>query len=167
MILQAVRALADRLEDSTYGVGARLAALSVDSGDTAPAAPTIIDETRDDDGAIGRDPVTSGSYLRVTASEVRGLDGQAAQYLHEGDVPVEITVGVKATSPANAVRDLYYILRAVVLSLDTMFATTTTRAGVQVYALLSLSAAQVRAELSDHTATGSVLATVRCRDLEA
>jgi hypothetical protein len=165
MILEAVRVVADVLGDPTTGVAARLALLTYDGADTAPTAPAVIDETRHDDAAITRD--TSTPLLVVTAGEVRSLIGQAAQYIHEADVPIDISLVRTATSPAAVVRDLYYTLRAVLVCLDNGLAASVLRNNVQVYVISDISAAQARASLEHNTATAAVRCTVRCRDLIA
>lgn len=170
MILDVVRAVADWCEDATYGVDATLAALDFDGSDTAPSgALTVIDETRDDDAAIDRPP--TAPFLKVVAGELRSLDGQAATYTHDADVPLEITIQRTSTSPAALVRDLYYTQRALFQVLESLFdpsiaaaATACTRNGVQLQVITQLAAARVAPQLDDTTGTVAVYLTVRARD---
>jgi len=164
MILEAVRAMSDALGNGSTGVAARLSSLTYDGSDTAPAGPTIIDETQSDDAALNRG---DAPYIRVIANDVRSLIGQAAQYIHEAEVPLELTIVRAATSPAAVVRDLYYTLRATLQCIDAAFAAAVTRNNVQVYVITDLSAAQVRPSLEDNTGTVTLLVTLRCRDLLA
>lgn len=170
MILEVVRAVADWLDDPTHGVAARLAALALDAGDTAPTGTlTVYDETRDDDAAIDRPP--AAPFLKVVAGELRSLDGQAATYTHEGDVPLELTVQRALTSPAALVRDLYYTQRAMLQCVEALFDPTIpaavaacSRNGVQLQVITTLSAARVAPSLDDATGSAAVYLTVRCRD---
>ena len=172
MILDTVRAVADWLSDGTYGINAALAALDLDGADTAPAGTyAIIDETRDDDATIGRDGTRP--FVRVAAGEVRSLDGQAATYTHDADVPLELLICRATTSPAATVRDLYYTVRATCQVLERLFGTSAaavaarTRNQVQLSHIENLSTAQVRVELGDTPATAAVMVTIRVRDLIA
>lgn len=170
MILDVVRAVADWLADGTHGVAAKLAALDYDGSDTAPSGTlSIIDETRSDDAAIDRPP--TAPFLKVVAGEVRSLDGQAAAYTHDADVPLEITIQRSGTSPSALVRDLYYTVRATLQSVEALFdpaipaaVTACTRNGVQLQVIVTLSAARVSPALEDQTGSAAVYLTVRCRD---
>jgi len=170
MILEVVRAVADWLEDATYGVDAKLAALTLDGGDSLPSGVlTVYDETRDDDAAIDRPP--EAPFLKVVAGEIRSLDGQAATYTHDADIPLEITIQRKLTSPAALVRDLYYTTRATLQSVEALFdpsipaaVTACSRNGVQLQVIVTLSAARVAPSLDDATGSAAVYLTVRCRD---
>jgi hypothetical protein len=170
MILETVRAVADWLEDATYGVAARLASLTYDGTDAAPSGTwTVTDETRDNDAAIDRP--TAGHVLKVVAGEVRSLAGEAATYLHTAQVPLEITVQRTATSPAALVRDLYYTQRAVLACVESLFdpsiaaaVTACSRNGVQLQVITALSVARVAPALDDNLGTGAVYVTVQVRD---
>jgi len=170
MMLDVVRAVADWLEHGTYGVQAKLAALDFDGTDTAPTGTlTVYDETRDDDIAIDRPP--DPPFLKVVAGEVRSLDGEAAMYTHTADIPIEITIERSATSPSALVRDLYYTTRAVLHSLEALFApsipdavSACTRNGVQLQTYANLSVARVAPTLDDNRGSAAVYLIVRCRD---
>jgi len=170
MILEVVRAVADWLEHASYGVDAHLAALDLDGSDAVPSgALAVYDETRDDDAAIDRPPVAP--FLKVVAGEIRSLDGQAATYTHDADVPLEITIQRKGTSPSALVRDLYYTSRATLQSVEALFdpsnaaaVAACSRNGVQLQVITALSAARVAPALDDATGSAAVYLTVRCRD---
>lgn len=171
MILDVVRAVTDWLGDGTHGVAAKLAALDFDGTDTAPTGTLVIlDETRDDDAALPR--LTDGVFsIRVQAGEVRSLDGEAATYQHVADIPLELVIERQATSPAAAVRDCYYVVRAVLQTLEALFNDTIAaslaarqRNQVRLQVYTQLSAARVRQELHDTTCTAAVLFTVRAQD---
>lgn len=170
MILEVVRAVADWLEHGTYGVQAKLAALTVDVGDSTPSGTlAVIDETRDDDAAIDRPPVAP--FLKVVAGEVRGFDGQSATYTHDAEIPLELTIQRKGTSPAALVRDLYYTTRATLQCVEALFdpsipaaVTACSRNGVQLQFITALSAARVAPALDDATGSAAVYLAVRCRD---
>jgi len=173
VILEAVRIVADWLEDGTYGVAAKLAALDFDGSDTAPAGTIAVeDETRSDEAAMNRD--TARPFIRVAAADVRELGQDGALQVHDGDVAVEITIVREADSPAAVVRDLYAPTRAVTQSLAALFddrsaaaMTARVRGGVPWHGYTTLAAAQVRPELTDTTGTASVYLTARCRDINA
>lgn len=173
MILEAVRIVADWLQDGTAGVSAKLTALDYDGADTAPTGTlTIEDETRSDDAALNRE--TARPYIRVAVADVRELALDGAMQAQDGDVSIEITIVREADSPAAVVRDLYYTTRAVLQSLAALFddrtagaMTARDRGGVQMQGYTTLAAAQVRPELTDTTGTASVYLTARCRDINA
>lgn len=173
MILETVRAVADWLEDGTYGVTARLASLTYDGGDAAPSGTlVVIDETRDNDASVDRPP--AGHFLKVVAGEVRTLAGEAATYSHGAQVPLEITIQRQATAPKDLVRDLYNTQRAVLACVESLFnpaiaaaAAACTRNGVQLQVITALSAARVAPTIEDYVGSAAVYVTVQVRDLLA
>lgn len=171
MILEAVRAVADWLEDGTHGVAAKLAALDYDGSDTAPTGTlSIIDETRDADAALPRLEEALPS-IRVQAGDLRSLVGESSSYRHNADVPIDILIAYERTNPSQAVRDCYYVTRAVVQSVEAMFNETIpaavsarTRNGVFLQVIVAMAAARIRPEPSDTTVTAAVSVTVRVFD---
>jgi len=170
MILETVRAIADWLGHGTYGVSARLAALTYDGSDAAPGGTlTVVDETRHNDAAVDRP--AAGPVLKVVAGEVRSLAGESAQYTHTAQVPIEITIQRSATAPRDLVRDLYYTQRAVLACVERLFdpsiaaaAAACMRNGVQLQVITALSAARVAPTIDDNIGSAAVYLTVQVRD---
>lgn len=118
MELSALRALTDWLNDATYGVNAKLAALDLDSGDSAPAAlVTIADETRHPLVARRRPPDTPS--IGVWLHDKWDLEGEvftvARDTVGEG-IPVHIRIATSEAYTDRGIRTLYYYARAVRLS---------------------------------------------------
>lgn len=173
MILEATRAVTDWLDDATYGLQARLTALDFDGSDTAPSGTlTIADETRDAQAALGRFPALPA--CTVSAQPVESLDGQAATYTHDADIPLLIRLARKDSAVEDATRDLYYTLRAAMATLEALFddrvvdhSARRIRNGVQLQHIVAMGGARTREELQDTDVTAAIAVTIRCRDLNA
>lgn len=169
MRLETVRAVADWLGDGTYGLAAKLAALSFDGSDTAPSGTwNIVDETRSDDAATDRPP--TAPFVRVVAGDARSLNGEAAQYTHTAEIPLEITIQRSATSPSALVRDLYYCERALIQSVEALFGnsaaaeTARFRGDVQLQVITQMSLARSAPAIEDHLGSTALYVTVQARD---
>jgi hypothetical protein len=170
VILESIRAVADWLAHPTYGVQAAFAALQYDAGDTAPnGVVAVYDETRREEAATER-PMTV-PYLRVQCGEVRSLEGQAATYTHDADIPIEILIVRSKTDADDATRDAYMTTRAVLRVIEQLFnpqipdaVTAVWRNGVQLESILTLACGRVDTPLSDTNVTMAVLCTLRVRD---
>ena len=170
MIVESVRGVADWLAHSTHGVDAALATFPYDVGDAAPSnALAVYDETRREEAALGTS--VAGDHIRVQAGDIGSLDGQAATYTHDADIPLEILIARRKTDADDAVRDCYYTLRAVLKVIEQLFNPTIaaavsacSRNGVQLQAIQTLSAGRSETPLSDTHVTMAVLCTLRVRD---
>lgn len=176
MILEAKRAVAEWLQHPTYGLAAVLATLATDGSDTSPSTNwTIADDTRgttaSDLAALNQvnDDVPRSCYVR--SDDTQTMEGQAATYTHDGDIPIVLSFGVRAASPSAAIRDLDYTLRAALIVLDSLFNPTITdavaaiqRNGVQLVAITSLQAVRTQEQLESNLATAHLRAVLSCRD---
>lgn len=175
MILEAVRVLADWCAHPIHGVQAALGTLDYDAGDDVPEGVlTVIDETRDDAAASERPPTSGYPYLRVQSGDVRSLEGQAATYTHDAEIPLELLIAYQRTSNAEATRDCYYATRAVLQVVERLFddtipdaVTARDRNQVQIQFIVSLAAGRPDAPIEDNVVSAAVLVTLRCRDIIA
>lgn len=118
MIVEGVRLIADWLADQTYGVAAQLAAMTFDGSDQAPEVPAITDETRNDAVAEGRTAdAANGPALGVVALPLEDASNTVAQPARDLTLRVAVMYASKEPNTADARRDSYYVLRAVLLSL--------------------------------------------------
>lgn len=110
----------DGTQDDATGadqsVATQLAAMTFDGSDTAPADPTVTDETRNSVAARGDEPVALPG-LQVSVVELTLEAGTFSSTQHEGRCQVLIRYVDDETNSANATRDAYYTLRAVRRSL--------------------------------------------------
>ena len=130
----AVRQVADWLGDATYGVNAVRASIPKDVADSAPAAVTIYDETRDAWVARGQVPRTktgTGPLLLVRAGDDTPMPIFPTQG-NSGFAPVEVLVCYVRRAPAagsteaesdDAVRDIYQTMRACARALAVQYDT--------------------------------------------
>lgn len=173
MILEAVRLLAAWLGNGTYGIAAKLAALPKDGSDSTPSGTlSITEETTGAAASVDQYPAAWSCV--VAAQPVESLDGQAATYTHDADVPLLLRLCRTDSNAAAAARDLYYTLRATVQSIEALFndantgaVAARTRNSVQAYAIVALGQARTRDEPQDNVVTGALAVTLRCRDLVA
>lgn len=172
-MLEVARMVSGWLGDATYGVAAKLAAASFDGSDTAPTGTLVIgDETQNAKASLGQYP---GDWsIAVQLQPMDTLDGEAATYTHEYNVPLLLRFSRKDSNAANATRDLLYTLRATVQSIEALFnasiaAATTARLrnNVQASVIVSMGQALTREQREDNLVTAALSVTIRARDLVA
>lgn len=117
MIGDVVRLIAAWLGDATYGVGAQLALVPRDGGDSLPTTPTIIEETTDARLGRGRLPETGFPYLAVTAEPVTAIDQDVNTDDGYFRGSVRIDYVEKDVDADTAKQDGNYVLRAAVWSI--------------------------------------------------
>lgn len=121
-MLEAVRIVADWLADPTYGVSAKLAGVPRDGSDTVSATVGIEDETRNDEVARGRVP--DGSTTVVigvgVSSHMEGVfdTSELRPIKRDHQIPLLLRMRYVGEDSSTAVRDLYYVWRAVSRSLE-------------------------------------------------
>lgn len=104
------------VSSASQSVGTHLAAMTYDGSDTAPTTPTVTDSTRSSLAARKDQPATLPGLV-VTVDECTLEAGPFSQTQHEGRVRVLIRYVDDETDSAAAMRDAWYVLRAVRRSL--------------------------------------------------
>lgn len=133
MIAAAVRQVADWLGDATTGVNALRASVPGDSGEAAPAAVTIYDETREPwvaRGTVPREKTGTGPLLLVRGPDEAGVPIFGSQ--GGGYAECEVLVCYVRRAPAagstavesdDAVRDVYQTVRIIARSIALQYDT--------------------------------------------
>lgn len=164
MMLETIRIVADHLGGSgATGVSTLLAAVPRDSGDSAPTAPSVLDETRSLTVAIGRAP-SSLPALTVALDEVVDMDPRTAQGTRDCEVALVIRYVTRGASD-TATRDAYYTLRAVERSLDRM-TLPSTRNEISVYSITDRRYLPPMQPLEDQWVVGGLRVVFQVRDNE-
>lgn len=175
MIVEGLRLVAAWLGHETHGVAAQLATMTFDGSDSAPAAPTIVEETTNDLAAMGRaaeaSPNGAGGVLGVVALPLE--DASGAVTTPGRDLTLRLMVQYANASPnlADARRDGYYTLRAVLLSLRALTLEATpaerTRGSIALVSLdeLRLEPAPAELALMDGSIYGQVVCSWQVTDL--
>lgn len=101
---------------ASQAVSVHLAAMTYDGTDTAPTTPTVYDETSDGSTARDDEP-TSMPGLQVSVPELLMDSDTFAATEQRGTCKVMIRYVDSETVSQNAVRDGFYVLRAVRRSL--------------------------------------------------
>lgn len=113
------------LSREDVGVGAQLARLEIYEGDERPRDPQIVDGSRSDNAVQGEQLpenaadilllVTPDGPTRYEDAKIRGLGS-------DGKTPIAITAFHRGSrQPAEKVRDVGYVLRAVIICLQRYF----------------------------------------------
>lgn len=161
MMLETVRIVADHLASGgADGVATLLAAVPRDSGDAAPTAPTVLDETRSLAVAIGR--VTTLPALTVALDEVTDMDPYTAQGTRDAQVALVVRYVVRDATDV-ATRGAYYTLRAVSQSLDRL-TLPSTRNDISVYSITDLRFLPPMQPLEDQWVVGGLRVVFQVRD---
>lgn len=170
MLLETSRILADWLDDGTYGVNAKLPAVTLDGTDSVPANVTVVDETRDDDVALGRLPGTL-PCVAVSVQEVEYADPLQPHVTGQvsGKVTVLIRYGQRVVDSGTGLSDASYTLRAVMMSLRELHtneqAAARTRGDVVLISCDDVRQVPLTQEVGDAWVTGAVRATYTMYDL--
>lgn len=134
MITPVVRQVADWLGDATTGVNALRTSVPMDNGETAPAAVTIYDETRDPwvaRGSVPRTKTGPGPLLLVRGPDRLVIpifgDQEAAGYAECQALVLYVrratAAGAAAVESDDAVRDIYQTMRIIARSIALRYAT--------------------------------------------
>jgi hypothetical protein len=123
-VVEVVRMVADWLRGDTVDVSAasqsvavHLAAMTYDGSDTAPTAPTIYEETTDAATARGDMPASLPA-LTVSIAEFDMDPATMVSLEQYGKIRVLVRFVAEQSTTASAMRDGYYVLRAVRRSLE-------------------------------------------------
>lgn len=169
MLLATNRLLADWLADATYGVNAKIALLTLDGADSAPADVTVADETRNDQVALGLIPTTLPAVL-VSVQEVEYRDPQQPHVTNEVDARVTVLIryAQRAVVAETGLSDAYYTLQAVMMSLRELHtneqASGRTRGTAALYECEDIRQVPMTQEIDDAWVTGAIRATYMIRD---
>lgn len=162
MHLETIRSLTAHLQDPTRGLGAQLAALPLESGDTRPTTPTIADEASSFAVAIGRPPATLPT-LTVELERVTGLDPERVQPIRDGQVTLLLRYCDRETAADAALRDAHIVMRALHRSLDAI-PWPLVRNAVECYAITGREVGAVMQPLGDAWALVALRVTLNVRD---
>lgn len=171
MIIEAVRIIDAAMRDATIGVGAYLATVPLETGDTTPTTPTILNECQSAEAARDAFPDGVGPYLLIGSGELGELV-PTAQPQRDGTIEILIRYGSRAAATHDVLRAASYTIRAVRRTLSKL---TTTAAGetlrlrnqVQVIDVQQLRSVRLTAPAEDVLVTWGVIVTLRTRDLWA
>jgi len=162
MMLETIRIVTDHLASAgATGVSTLLAAVPLDGTDTAPSAPTVLDETRSLAVAIGRVPSTLPA-LTVALDEVVDMDPRTAQGTRDCEVALVLRYVVRGATD-TATRGAYYTLRAVERSLDRLVLPST-RGDVTVYSITDRRYLPPMQPLEDQWVVGGLRVVFQVRD---
>jgi hypothetical protein len=171
MRLPVVRALADWLDDPTHGVAARLATLTLDSGDTRPSTTlTVVDETRNASAAVDRFDDVDLPALLVTAVEVEHRDPEFQLHTDRADAIVRVVVryAERTDEGATAITNGYYVLKATIAAMRAWMAPAyeaeRTRVGVRVIHCESLRELALYEQNDDTWLIGTIEGRYYCTD---
>lgn len=124
MFLETTRIITDWLNNGTYGVNAKLAALPKDVGDNPPAVQLIVDETRNGVAARERIPVpgTAGPVITVHIARPAIVHTELADaYRDVPDLPVVIRYAdTNQVASDVGTRNAMYTMRAVLQSINAL-----------------------------------------------
>lgn len=170
MILEVIRMVADALGHDEYGVNAKIAALPVDEGDSAPSTVvTIADETRNGDVARGRFP-SGRPCLTVMLHQSVELDPEKQQGIRDGEVDVVIRMVVEDVESENGNRDTYYVLRAVKQTIaafmDNANVADRSRNDIQIKQVLGMQAVTQFQRVEDGIITAAIVLKLAVRDIQ-
>jgi len=169
MMVEALRMIADRLTDATYGVNAMLASTPLDSGDTVPASiatGSILDATRDGNVARGRLPASLPG-IAVTVREATGLENYPMAADAEATLTVVIRFGLDKNQTEQGARDTSYYLRTIVRVLKAFHladASARTRNNIYLQSCETMQLVPLWQDLDDSIVTGAVVVTYHVRD---
>lgn len=104
-------------DGSDQSVATHLAAMTFDGTDTAPATPSVVDETRDSNVARGDVPATLPA-LAVTLEDWTVDAATMSTAEQRGTCRVLVRYLAETVNSGNATRDAFYVLRAVRRSLE-------------------------------------------------
>jgi hypothetical protein len=177
MSLEAVRLVADYLDNADTGVNAilALADFPLDSGDAAPAAVTVYDATRD--GWVARMTAPRASQgvtypcltVRATRQSYhpeRKLESEGGKSI-AGEVTVVIEYIVRLVDSEEAVEDASYVMRAILGSLcafNDAALEVRTRNGVTLDDCTAIERSDVAAPYEDVVALATLALTYTTRE---
>jgi len=101
---------------AAQGVAQMLAAMTFDGSDTAPTLTSVVDETQDDNAARNDEPATKPALV-VSVHEWEVEPAFMVTTEQRGTCRVLVRYLAEVLDSSNAVRDSYYVMRAVRRSL--------------------------------------------------
>lgn len=114
--------IATALQDGTHGVAQQLTTLPIFGGDARPVNVLVVDGTRDDNAVQGEQLPETTAVIMILVTPDGPTRYKAANVHGQGSVaetPVALTVFHNgARQPAEKVRDVGYVLRAIIISLN-------------------------------------------------
>lgn len=154
---------------ASQSVGVQLAALTYDGSDTAPATPSVVDETRDSNVARGDAPATVPA-LAVTLEDWTVEAATMSTAEQRGRCRVLVRYVAETVNGANAARDALYVMRAVRRSLERLHRPAEATNGrrrnsIAILATESLAIGRVEVQRSDTDVTTGCLVTYEVWEL--
>ena len=170
MILESIRAVADALNSTSYGVNVQFDTMAFDGTDSAPPDIAVVaDETRDNSVAVGRYPTTFPALV-VTVDGDTVLDGEVVSDNRDGDISIIIRYLTKNADTAEGNSETLYTLRAVQKCLRDFNSNTNVgdrvRNNIQIIECLKIEHLQLFENISDANITGGIRATFKVRDAQ-
>ena len=171
MLVEPIRIVADWLKRTDYGVNAMLPLVKRDAGDpVTPQVALIADETRDAEVQERLEPKRHPAiYVTQDLPYELAEQLQTFNQPRDGDVVIAIRYIVQGQRGPKRVTEAAYTLRAVLMSMTRLFATTAgatarQRNDVQVYSLLAAAIMRVDEDVGQSRSSGAVVATMRLRE---
>lgn len=169
MILETLRLVTNALNNATYGVNAQLDTLGLVAGDTAPPHVfTIVDETRDNQVAVGRYPTTLPALTVVLVDDVT-MWGQVQSDIRDGTIAVLIRYVFTNVETAKGNSDVFYTLRAVEKTLTTFNSPDSESDrilnNIQIVSCDTIIHTHLFENIDDAYVTAGLKATFRVRDI--
>lgn len=168
-MLETIRMVTDWLQDATDGVNAKIAAIPLDAGDSAPPGIALFaDDTRDEVVALRQEPQKYPA-IYVTEDAPWTMEGEVATDIRRAtELTLAIRYIVRVHDKFSGRRDTYYTLRAIVASIKELMENANlaarTRNQVCIEALLEITQLIVHEGVGEGTVTGAVVLTMRVLD---
>ncbi len=161
-------------QGANQGVNAILADVAKvprDAGDPQPSTVTVIDDTRDSAAALARVPEDSGNVLVLRLDdEVRPDPTPANTVTRNFTVPLVVGIGGSSKHAWEVVRNVSYIARAVIRSLEELKRNENANAGkrrrngIALLNLTGLAIVPAEGRIGDLQLVAAVRFTWNCRD---
>lgn len=171
MILETIRIVTDALaSSSSYGVNTQIAAVDLDSGDSAPPdVATFVDETRSDAVAVNRITGSTKPVVAVTVGDNTVLVADPMSDVREGTVTIEVSLIYDNADTAEAKQDFLYTMRAIQRAVRQLMhndnASARTRNDIHVQSLTGMTIGDVFAPIEDGNVAGTITLEFLVRDV--
>lgn len=172
MILETIRSCTAALNNVNYGVNRQITSMSFDGSDTTPTllpSNGIVDETSNDQVAVGRYPEVS-PCLVVTLDGSVQLDGEVVSNYRDAEVTLLIRYVSRDSEHAKGRSDSYYTLKAIQKVVRQWMSNENSsdriRNNVQIIECLNIEHVQMFELIDDIIVTGGIHLTLKVRDID-
>jgi len=173
--LETVRLVKAGLADATYGINARIAALTLDGSDTRPSNPTRYYDV--DDNWVARRQIDDADSSNISFpalavfqfAPLRVVDPEVHTVVRDADLQLAFAYLVKKQSSAVAVRDALYFNRALLrwftwFQANDQSSAFRTKNGVIIRRITELTQDDVHEEWGSADCIAATIATLRVRE---